>query len=238
MDSQLGGLFVNLGPTSDKYSVLKELQDQTNIPIRIETSGERLSDLAYGGTRLSVGCTTGFTVRNSANVRGYATAGHCPNPQSYALTPTGAATNSATFWNSYHNIYADLEWSRANGSTPAAQFYGSSSTTRTTQTGTGSAWSGAFLCHRGLTTGYSCGIVGSTSYTPSYAGACPGGTCAATFVYVSGPNLNVAPGDSGGPWFSGGTAYGIHKGGPATGWSGYGFFSKISYLSNMGVSLL
>lgn len=73
---------------------------------------------------------------------------------------------------------------------------------------------------------------------PTWTGACPGGSCAFTFVYVSGPSLKVAGGDSGGPWFSGGTAYGLLKGGPASGTSGYGVFSKSAYLSNMGLSLL
>jgi hypothetical protein len=36
----------------------------------------------------------------------------------------------------------------------------------------------------------------------------------ASFIYVEGGDVNLSePGDSGGPWYWGTSAYGIHKGG-------------------------
>jgi len=67
---------------------------------------------------------------------------------------------------------------------------------------------GDFVCHFGESSGYSCAEVELTDYAPP--GALCGGPCEPTWVTVRGPDC--IPGDSGGPVFSGGVAFGIAKG--------------------------
>jgi len=69
------------------------------------------------------------------------------------------------------------------------------------------------VCHRGKTTGYSCGIIYQIDYVPDVCGGAS--NCSATWVAVDTPPIGAsyylacAAGDSGGPWFSGGLALGI-----------------------------
>ena len=73
------------------------------------------------------------------------------------------------------------------------------------------------VCHFGRNSGPSCGRVISINYRPT-RGYCerphPAAPwpCEPVFVRVTGPTLNSCKGDSGGPWYQGGTAYGIHRG--------------------------
>ena len=74
-----------------------------------------------------------------------------------------------------------------------------------------------YVCHTGRSSGMTCGTVINTSFQPRYSGACwsTGGhetDCNSVFVEVKGPSLKSCGGDSGGPWYRSGTAYGIHKG--------------------------
>ncbi|MDQ3525911.1 MAG: S1 family peptidase, partial [Chloroflexota bacterium] len=86
-------------------------------------------------------------------------------------------------------------------------------------------------CHRGATTGTSCGTIESITHDPgSLCGPNRNGECASTWVRVTGPNLACSGGDSGGPWFNGGTAYGIHKSGASSG-TGQGQCSRASFMS-------
>jgi len=76
------------------------------------------------------------------------------------------------------------------------------------------------VCHSGRSTGYSCGFVADVNYTPiknhtvnnkivTNPIQCGGISCPNTYVYVDGPDLRCAPGDSGGPVFNDETAFGI-----------------------------
>jgi hypothetical protein len=89
---------------------------------------------------------------------------------------------------------------------------------------------GASVCKQGMTTGYTCGTISSKTFLPSYV---PSGL--ATFIRVEGGSTNLSePGDSGGPWVKGSTAYGIHN-------CGIGNDSccmAIDYASTLGVSVL
>jgi hypothetical protein len=92
---------------------------------------------------------------------------------------------------------------------------------------------GGFVCHRGKTTGYSCGTIVSKTFQPTWANACFGVTCASVWIRVQGANLKCYPGDSGGPWFLNNTAYGIYKGqsssGPAVGNCNWAVYSAADY---------
>ncbi len=208
------------------------------------TVSERLvppsGDQMYGGTPMST-CTTGFSVKNSAGATGYLTAGHCGNSQSYSITSPFTTFYSSTFMAERYNATTDMQWHKVNSSAGAAvgYFYGQSGSSVTKRTGTATPYGGLYLCHRGRTTGHSCGNVGTTTYKPAYDNACNGVACSAVFTNVIASTLTQAPGDSGGPWFMGGTAYGIHKGGSKLSPGTVGFFTPISRISGFsGLSLL
>lgn len=74
---------------------------------------------------------------------------------------------------------------------------------------------GDYVCHSGRKTGVSCGTVASINYQPNYDGACIDASdnetdCDNVFVKVKGSTLKSCGGDSGGPWYRLGVAYGIH----------------------------
>ena len=65
-----------------------------------------------------------------------------------------------------------------------------------------------YICHHGKSSGESCGTVFSISYRPTHPDACRT-VCSNTFVRVRGDNLRACAGDSGGPWYDRGYAFGI-----------------------------
>ncbi|HEX6912656.1 MAG TPA: S1 family peptidase [Longimicrobium sp.] len=172
----------------------------------------------YGGLPIST-CTTGFTVRNSAGTRGVSTAGHCGNSQTlsgYALTFRGEA---------YSGSY-DIQWHNASGHTyPNTIKVGSGTRSITATRSRTSQTVGSQVCKQGKTTGYTCGTINTISY-------CASGAC--TWVRVAGNGVNLSEGgDSGGPWFSGNTAYGSHT---------YGIgndsaYMPVNYFSGISVTI-
>jgi hypothetical protein len=172
----------------------------------------------YGGLGIST-CTTGFTVRTSSGTRGVSTSGHCGNSQSlsgYALTFRGEE---------YSGSY-DIQWHNASGHTFTNTIKVGSGTRSITGTRSrGSQTVGSQVCKQGKTTGYTCGTISTTSY-------CASGAC--TWVRVAGNGVNLSEGgDSGGPWFSGNTAYGSHT---------YGIgndsaYMPIDYFSGISVTI-
>jgi hypothetical protein len=172
----------------------------------------------YGGLSIS-GCTSGFTVRNSAGTRGVSTAGHCGNSQTLsgvALTFRGEA---------YSGSY-DVQWHNASGHTYPNTIKVSTSTRSITGTRARTSQAvGSQVCKQGRTTGYTCGTINTISY-------CASGAC--TWVRVAGNGTNLSEGgDSGGPWFSGNTAYGSHT---------YGIgndsaYMPIDYFSGISMSI-
>lgn len=172
----------------------------------------------YGGLNVS-GCTSGFTVRNSAGTRGISTAGHCGNSQSlggYALTLRGEA---------YSGSY-DIQWHNASGHTyPNTIKVGGGTRAITATRSRTSQTVGSQVCKQGMTTGYTCGTIATISY-------CASGAC--TWVQVSGNGTNLSEGgDSGGPWFSGNTAYGSHT----YGMGNDSAYMPINYVSGISVTV-
>ncbi|WP_313279893.1 S1 family peptidase [Timonella senegalensis] len=188
-----------------------------------------------GGVALS-SCTSGFTVV-SGSVRGFLTAGHCGNTQKFSTTPTGSLTQSSTFKSQNYGKAADIQWHTPTVAASFKQFFGSSATSATTQLGTQTTYVGQGLCHRGKVSGYSCGYVTSVSFAPTWSEACNGLGCSAVFVRASGTNLANRRGDSGGPWFGGAYAYGIHSGGLIADVGAWAAFTPIAKISTLGVTL-
>lgn len=196
----------------------EEARKLLQVPLRIETVGTPVGDgHTRGGADLS-SCTAGYVVRHPlTGTRGYITAGHCPNQQTYF--EFGGVSYSTAFVDEIRDADQDVQW-HTTPHIEQPRFYAGSTTshrplysrrTRPAQS------VGAYVCHRGKTTGYSCGTIQTKTFAPTYANACPGTTCLPVWVRVSGSNLRCFPGDSGGPWFLVYTAYGIYKGQASSG---------------------
>ncbi len=174
--------------------------------------------LMYGGLPGSA-CTLGFSVQNGSGTHGVTTAGHCGNSQSYS--GYSLSFQAEAEYGSY-----DIQWHTRSGDTfdPIIKVGSGTRVITGTRTVSNQA-SGQWVCKQGITTGYTCGTISNTTYC--WSGAC-------TWVYVSGGSTNLSePGDSGGPWFSGYTAYGTHVFGSGNN-SGY---MPIDYLSVLGLTV-
>lgn len=152
-------------------------------------------DFLHGGLHLST-CTSGFTVTNSSGRKGITTSAHCGNSQSH----DGKALS---FVSERQGGSYDIQWHDRSGATFNATFWDGDSHRNVTGTRSRSNQSvGDYVCKYGKTTGYTCGYIETTSYC--YDGAC-------TWIRVGRDGYNLSEGgDSGGPWFNGGTAFGSH----------------------------
>jgi hypothetical protein len=153
-------------------------------------------------------CTTAFVVTNG-ETSAITTAAHCPDDLTY-VDPDGG-TVQLPMIGSWGAGYQDVQ---INGSpnSPSPFFYSNrgAGTLRRLMTwrNVASTRAGDFVCHYGESSGYSCATVELTDYAPP--GNLCGGPCSPTWVTVKGPAC--LPGDSDGPVFSGGVAFGIAKG--------------------------
>lgn len=150
-------------------------------------------DTLYGGSQLRT-CTAGFSVRSSAYSNGMLTADHCSNAQS----PSGG--DSLAYRDSAAYSKGDVQWHSSSGAT-LANFYISSSTRRPVYA-TANPVDGAIYCRYGRTTGNYCDQV-------YLLNRCRGSYCGLVAMF----ERFASGGDSGGPWYSGYTAFGVHSGG-------------------------
>jgi hypothetical protein len=172
----------------------------------------------HGGLHLST-CTSGFTVRNSSGARGISTSGHCGNTQShngYALT-FRSERNGGSY---------DIQWHTRSGSTYPNHIWDGGKHRAITATRSRTNQSvGDYVCKYGKTTGYTCGNITTKSYC--YDGAC-------TWIRVAKAGVNLSEGgDSGGPWFNGGTAFGSHT----LGMGDASAYMAINYISGISISV-
>lgn len=159
-----------------------------------------------GGGYLKVGtspwCTAGFTVWWSGDMyRGIATADHCADYWSlrYYNHNTDTYTLVDRLGRGDKN-YGDVAYYSRGTYSPTNQFYYDYGSTRSV-TGVGLPTVGQQLCKFGRTTGYGCEEVYQCN-------VCSSGYCGLTAM----KSHITDGGDSGGPWFWGNTAYGIHHG--------------------------
>ncbi len=96
---------------------------------------------------------------------------------------------------------------------------------------------GDFVCHTGMNSGISCGTVSRIDFSPDYTKAsevaCVNSKgistrCHDVFVRVEGDYLRQCKGDSGGPWYRHGIAYGLHKGGTGSSCTAHGVTAHFS----------
>ncbi|MFC3580029.1 S1 family peptidase [Sphingomonas hylomeconis] len=206
------------------------------VQLRILNQVDRNMDMA-GGARLEgvspadgkrYVCTTGFTVTDGTR-DAIATAAHCLDQMSYRDPQAGL--RPLDYVGQWGWGYRDVQINASAAPLPPI-FYSDTAKSRvravTGQRTRAGTRSGDFVCHRGERTGYSCALVELTDFAP--AGDICGGACLPTWVTVAGPTCNA--GDSGSPVFSGGTAFGILKGGSyrRDGSCAFYFYMSVDYL--------
>lgn len=214
------------------------IEQAAGVPVRIVAVRGREADAGVEGGGRVEGvepasgrrqfCTTGFVVTDGART-GVVTAAHCPDELTYYDPQSGGeiALGFAGGWGARHQD-VQLHVSPV----PLRPFFYADAAKRTLRSPTGARArqgirAGETVCHRGETTGYSCAEVELTDYAP--AGDLCGGPCDPVWVTVAGPACRG--GDSGGPVFSGTTAYGIFKGSSRRGGTcSFYFFMSTDYL--------
>jgi len=190
----------------------------SGVPVRVVVNELIEQNLSVGGGGRVEGvnsitgrrnvCTTAFVVTNG-EATAITTAAHCPDELTYQDLDGSTAT--LPMIGSWGAGYQDVQ---VNGSpnSPDPLFYSNrgAGTLRRLASwrNVASTRAGDFVCHYGESSGYSCSTVELTDYAPP--GALCGGPCSPTWVTVRGPSC--IPGDSGGPVFTGGIAFGIAKG--------------------------
>jgi hypothetical protein len=206
---------------ADRFGVsaIKQRAEQVGgVPVRVVINELNEANLSVDGGGRVEGingltgrrnlCTTGFVVTDGIR-NGVVTAAHCPD----ALTYVDRDGNELPlpFAGQWGLGYQDVQ---VNLSDAAAEplFYsnrGAGALRRLVSwRNVASTRAGDFVCHFGESSGYSCATVELTDYAPP--GDLCGGPCSPAWVTVKGPSC--IPGDSGGPVFSGGIAFGIAKG--------------------------
>ena len=188
------------------------------VPVRVVVNELHESNLGVDGGGRVEGvnaitgrrnlCTTAFVVTNGETTA-ITTAAHCPDELTY-VDLDGSSTTLPMI-GSWGAAYQDVQ---INGSanSPDPLFYsnrGAGTLRRLVSwRNAASTRAGDFVCHYGESSGYSCALVELTDYAPP--GELCGGPCSPAGITVKGPSC--IPGDSGGPVFSGGIAFGIAKG--------------------------
>lgn len=206
---------------------LQRLNINPSDKVEIITVNELGSDTTeiFAGLAL-IACTSGFSVKNGSGTKGITTAAHCNNTQSYGTT-------NLPFQSSAQGGQYDVQWHTAPGLTVRNLMY--DGTYYRLVYGTKSRSSqmlNEYVCKFGTTTLGGCGYITNKNYMPP----CKDGYCyTSTFIYVHRDGVDLSEqGDSGGPWFSGNTAYGIMKG--QNGNDAY--YMAIDYISILGLSVL
>lgn len=192
-----------------------QLPDHIEI-IRVDGLSREATNI-YAGLALS-SCTSGFSVKNSSGTKGITTAGHCSNSQSY----NGV---NLPFQGGYLGGAYDVQWHTAPGFTVRnlawdgtwnRYIYGEQH--RNNQ------YMGQYVCKFGKTTGGGCGNITSSVFN-------------GTYIRVHSNSVDLGDlGDSGGPWFSGNTAYGLFTGDIEPGNDAY--YMAINYIDILGLDVL
>jgi hypothetical protein len=178
------------------------------------------------------GCTSGFTARKN-RPRGFdygiVTAGHCGDngpTDTSAVTMNGVSLPFVYGWLSptadaqFHRIPAPDSGSHHVADDYICRDPASYPNHSCDVTGTiaRAKMQGSYVCHTGKNSGISCGTVVNTDHMldwsddPCLDSSGEEAVCNSVFVKVEGQWLKGCKGDSGGPFYRGGTAYGIMAG--------------------------
>lgn len=196
----------------------KQLPDNVYV-VQVDKLSQEETDI-FAGLSLSQ-CTSGFSVENDSGTKGITTAAHCNNTQSYGGT-------DLPFQGSAYGSSYDFQWHTAPGFTVRnLMFDGTYNRYVYSTRHRNDQELNEFVCKHGKATGFTCGYIINKSHQPS--------GMAATFIRVHRDNVNLSEGgDSGAPWFSGNTAYGVHIGGIGDD----AYYMAVNYLSYLDLTVL
>lgn len=197
----------------------------SNLPIdvtRVDGSLGSNEDQFRRGGGHEAGCTVGFILRShGSGAKRLGTAGHCVNPgtsTTYVNHPVDASSPTAIseLW-SHEGSSGDLGYFGHGGHPTIQTFYWKRNQKRyveNVEDHPSDYPPGKLLCHYGKATGDVDGA--------SYCAHVWTRTASKTIDGVTHEKLTAVdedvsrPGDSGGPWYMNGTAYGVHSGDVAT----------------------
>lgn len=208
-----------VGESSDEQRVRDEVTLLVNSEVRLDVVSGPLAedDAVHRGGQPTSTCTAGFVVYSAQAVRGIATAAHCQDSQ---------AMNGVTlpFVDEHNGSYGDMQWHSKPGEVFPDDFLAGSATTWNADNrdvaSMGSPVVGMAI--------YKNGRNGYRDLDEVKAlGHCVNGACNLVRVYQ---DLAVN-GDSGGPWYFGNTAYGIHKGDNLHDWAIRDVFTRVDHLA-------
>lgn len=205
--------------------------------LRAEAVSEGVKEeiLLHGARVLAGGCTGGFPVKHKYGPElGIFTAGHCPGTGSYdGVADAFYAPVNYSLSTTTGSGGGDFRWNHSKYGLSGQTFVGHGKPLRVFNSHANPAV-GQTICKYGKTTDYGCsivaecGAVGSAPVHDTGQTYPVGGLCRTQQQITAG-------GDSGGPWFYGNTAYGIHHGSNSTG----SFFSLVrNALSKTRVNLV
>jgi hypothetical protein len=185
------------------------------------------------GTADDPACTAGFTVNKATGEHGILTAAHCPNSLRPSSGGAWLGVTSARQGGSH-----DVQWHKTCGVHDVSDdFYicAPASDAACVRDATGTVHRnnqviGTFVRKFGRTTQDTAGTIESKTFCP----VVPPFEYSPTFVRVAAPDGNplALPGDSGGPWFVNGNAYGILKGAPGDDLDD-SFYMPINYITDL-----
>ena len=183
-------------------------------PVEAETAFE-------GGHRMKNGlavCTSGFTVYHRSTGRyGLLTAGHCDEDtyRAQGTTLTFESRQYGRFLDAAVYLIPSGQSHQVTNKVICVNNYATQSicSIRSIESSRLKMMDMP-VCRSGTNSGVSCGTVNNVSYLPNPDEGCDGigGPCAAVYVQATGPTMQSCRGDSGGPVYSGNSAYGIHNG--------------------------
>lgn len=184
------------------------LVDGLNITFRDSLPGQDESSVHGGGMLEPAGgsgllCTGGFNVRKGS-VRGVSTAWHCDPPFTYE-NRDGGHEYSATQRGSHIGEWGDLRWFSTAGS-ETDDFYWKWGHHRRDVSSVRHSVEGEELCRFGMKTGRKCG---DHVYKKGVDKTVRGHS---VNRLTAMHRENAEKGDSGGPWYWGTTAIGVHQG--------------------------
>lgn len=201
-----------------------------------EDSVGGLGTLLPGGTSP---CTTGFTVKRlSDGVEGVATAAHCDNGNRYINHHSGVTLERVA---GQDGGSLDVEWHKTPGLDDLKKIKWHEDGSRMYITGRVSRSGmaiGDWVCMYGnASNSFQCGTIVSRTYEPLVGDGQPHNQ---TFIQIT-DDVDTMNGDSGGPWFYGQKAYGLHTGTTPysyqEGQLPYPYFMPQNYMEELGIQV-
>lgn len=179
----------------------------TGIKVQVEVSAKPASipqdDYIRGGGYLT-GCTAGFNLKYATtNTKRIGTAGHCGTTEFSTYrnhSADGGTTSVMEIW-SHQGQWGDIGYYDHGGMTPTRTFYYDFSKKRYADSRSGMPAVGDTACKFGKISGRVCTTV-----------RCRNVSVNELRHMVISNTTDCAGGDSGGPWYHGGMAMGIHQG--------------------------